>query len=729
MQATNINGIKVYNISAPKKRPEWLSEQQRRKLQKEDEDFRRRIHLLQDFEFPTAAQRIKVSKDGNYVAATGVYKPRVKVFDVRELSLKFERHLDCEVVQFQMLSEDFRKMAFLQADRTVELHAAYGSHHKTRIPKVGRDMCYHSPTAELYIGGSSDEIYRLNLEEGRFMAPLSSHSPEINALGVSPSTQLVGSAGSDGVVELWDPRSRNAVGRVEVGSATNASKNAAVVPGFETLPQTSNENAEATAIRFDNSGLGMAVGTSDGRVQLYDLRSRVPLLRKHHQYGLPIVDLKFHSGPGSGHLGTSQSESESLPQSVSSGEYVVSTDPKIIKIWNRGSGKNLTNIEPDVPINDIALLKTRSGIGGGNGKLAERLPDETERRKLERSDAKSTNLSEDSGLILVAGEKPEMMSYYVPDLGLAPRWCSFLDSLTEELEEKKEDTGTVYEDYKFVTRDELVRLGLSHLIGTSLLKSYMHGFFMDIRLYNKVQAIADPFAYERWRKAQVKQKLEEKRGNRINIQRKLPQVNSELAKELMHKQKSAGENPTESNPLGDERFNRLFSDPEFQIDSQSAAYKAVKSTESQKRKHPPDEYDAAGTTTEADSAFDSVLNQVSEAEEEGVAEEDEYSSKKQPNTGKKKSRGPAKSVKFFETKDNQDDPEIAAKMFGFNPLKKKERNLLKKEHASLADRIEKAEARLAKKKQRTSSINVRNGAIEAKFTPQSNNKGKFSKKA
>lgn len=102
MQATNINGVKVYNISAPKKRPEWLSEQQRRKLQKEDEDFRRRIHLLQDFDFPTAAQRIKVSKDGNYVAATGVYKPRVKVFDVRELSLKFERHLDCEVVQFQV---------------------------------------------------------------------------------------------------------------------------------------------------------------------------------------------------------------------------------------------------------------------------------------------------------------------------------------------------------------------------------------------------------------------------------------------------------------------------------------------------------------------------------------------------------------------------------------------------------------------------------------------------
>lgn len=29
-------------------------------------------------------------------------------------------------------------------------------------------------------------------------------------------------------------------------------------------------------------------------------------------------------------------------------------------------------------------------------------------------------------------------------------------------------------------------LGLTHLIGSALLRAYMHGFFMDIRLYHKV---------------------------------------------------------------------------------------------------------------------------------------------------------------------------------------------------------------------------------------------------
>ena len=46
-----------------------------------------------------------------------------------------------------------------------------------------------------------------------------------------------------------------------------------------------------------------------------------------------------------------------------------------------------------------------------------------------------------------------MLSYYVPTLGPAPRWCSFLDVLTEELEEEGE--ASVYEDYKFVTAAEV----------------------------------------------------------------------------------------------------------------------------------------------------------------------------------------------------------------------------------------------------------------------------------
>ena len=58
----------------------------------------------------------------------------VKCYDTQQMSEKFRRHLECDIVQFQFLSEDFSKFAFLLADRTLEFHARYGFHYRTRIP-------------------------------------------------------------------------------------------------------------------------------------------------------------------------------------------------------------------------------------------------------------------------------------------------------------------------------------------------------------------------------------------------------------------------------------------------------------------------------------------------------------------------------------------------------------------------------------------------------------------
>lgn len=73
-------------------------------------DIRRRIELLQDFEMPGLSTTVKVSNDGDYVLATGIYKPRLRCFDVNNLSMKFERCFDSEVVTFQILSEDYSKV-------------------------------------------------------------------------------------------------------------------------------------------------------------------------------------------------------------------------------------------------------------------------------------------------------------------------------------------------------------------------------------------------------------------------------------------------------------------------------------------------------------------------------------------------------------------------------------------------------------------------------------------
>ena len=64
-----------------------------------------------------------MSEDQHYIVATGIYAPTVKIYDTSELTLKCERGLDSEVVQMQLLSPDYSKIAFLCADRTIELHA------------------------------------------------------------------------------------------------------------------------------------------------------------------------------------------------------------------------------------------------------------------------------------------------------------------------------------------------------------------------------------------------------------------------------------------------------------------------------------------------------------------------------------------------------------------------------------------------------------------------------
>src|ERR1700722_17038225 len=58
------------------------------------------IDLIQSFEFPEASNRIRTTSDGHHAIATGTYKPQMRVWDLDQLTLKFERHSDAENVDF-----------------------------------------------------------------------------------------------------------------------------------------------------------------------------------------------------------------------------------------------------------------------------------------------------------------------------------------------------------------------------------------------------------------------------------------------------------------------------------------------------------------------------------------------------------------------------------------------------------------------------------------------------
>ncbi|KAG2467858.1 NOL10 protein, partial [Polypterus senegalus] len=190
---------------------------------------------------------------------------------------------------------------------------------------------------------------------------------------------------------------------------------------------------------------------------------------------------------------------------------------------------------------------------------------------------KTIQFQDNLDLVLSADSKIIKMWNKETALGPAPRWCAFLDSLTEELEENPETT--VYDDYKFVTRKDLENLGLVHLIGSPLLRAYMHGFFMDIRLYHKVKTLVNPFAYEEYRKDKIRQKIEETRAQRVQI-KKLPKVNKELAMKLIDDdedqqmiRKKKGKNLPSI--LKDDRFKVMFENPDYQVDEASEEFRLL----------------------------------------------------------------------------------------------------------------------------------------------------------
>merc|ERR1711874_86582 len=167
----------------------------------------------------------------------------------------------------------------------------------------------------------------------------------------------------------------------------------------------------------------------------------------------------------------------------------------------------------------------------------------------------------------------KMQVFYIPSLGPAPRWTNFLDSLTEELEES--NTATVYDDYKFVTKEEIDELGLDHLVGTQLLRAHMHGFFMDIRLYRKASSARAPNSLETLKQQMIKKKLEEQRARRVQLKSSLPNVNKDLFLKLKDEEKKDKKPAKKGDLLGDDRFGALFTNPEFEVDTNEEAFRLL----------------------------------------------------------------------------------------------------------------------------------------------------------
>ncbi|KAL4988597.1 WD40-repeat-containing domain protein [Aspergillus falconensis] len=631
MKLSNQSEVPVYTISGSntaRPLPEWLARRRKRSL-KDDPEYVNRIELLQDFEFEEASQCIRVSEDGDWVMSTGTYKPQIHTHHLPQLSLSWARHTDALNTTFQLLSSDYSKSIHLQSDRSLEFHTPGGCHYRTRLPRYGRDLIYDRVSTEALVpavgvnGDGMGEVFRLNLELGRYMRSFEVdvggddftsagggalqggiNTGAVNTGAIAEESHGLLAFGTTlGTVELWDPRAKGRAG--------------VLLPPTQIGPDDARN--EITALEFHRSGLTLATGSSNGLIHLYDLRSPVPLLKKDQGYGFPIHTLRFL-------LPSSTTREQTLEPKI------LSSDKKIIKIWDPRDGTPWTSVEPAVDINSVAWCK-------------------------------------DSGMLLTANEGRQQHSFFIPQLGPAPKWCSFLDNLVEEMAEDPNDpnafnagqAGSVYDNYKFLTLPQLKALSLDHLIGrTNLLRPYMHGYFVAQRLYEEARLITNPYIWEEERAKRIKEKIDKERESRIRGKKKAAvKVNKKLAERLMQMEEKnerrkakrvlqqGGDEPMEeadaaaSSPaptavLSDNRFAKVFEDEDFAIDETSREY-TLRNAGSASEPAPPT-MKQRGLTAVEQEAIDEVPNSSdsnSDSESESESEQERLS-KRNPSAQKSK---------------------------------------------------------------------------------------------
>ena len=320
----------------------------------------------------------------------------------------------------------------MQADRTIELHTQGGFHYRTRIPRFGRTLAYHFPSCDALFGASGNEVYRLNLEQGRHLSPLvlgegsdgggANTVAGVNAIDINTAHGLWAfGIDGNGTVEFWDPRSRSSLGVL-------ALPHSRLVPlgtvGRTVLPGVDGDDSlglSVTALASRSDGLSYAVGTSTGHTLLYDIRSRQPFAIKDQGYGLPVKRVSWIEGG---------------PRIAGDG-LIVSADKKVIKIWDRNSVRFVFLSPLAVSINYVLQ------------------PSENFTSLTPATDLNDVHHIPGSGLLMTTNEGIQMTTYFIPQLGPAPRWCSFLENITEELEDTAGGARSVYEDYKFVSRSDL----------------------------------------------------------------------------------------------------------------------------------------------------------------------------------------------------------------------------------------------------------------------------------
>ncbi|KAL3315354.1 Nucleolar protein 10 [Cichlidogyrus casuarinus] len=372
MNLIELNGVKVYNLTSYFKLPEWASRSEKRKYFKKDPNAAKNFQLIQELEMPDSSTYVTCSPDQQYLFLLGRYKPRVRCYELNNLSMKFDRCVDYLPLHMTFFSEDYSKFALVQEDRWIDVHYAGGHFFKFRIPKPGIDSCYCPYSCDLFITSSQNYIYRMNLHEGRFNTPIQVPVPKNSKFSFTASAydnyyNILMASSTLGRVDGWDTRCSDRIFGLDVSS------HALRPEEFASLERKPGQISCTSLLYKDSTNI--AVGTGQGMVHIYDIRqNKKPWHTRDTGYRSPVKSLAIHD------------------------DKLLAMVSHCVKIWNIDDGKIFV------------------GFDTGSYKL------------------NSMHHMKNTGLVFLANEAPKCMTYFIPLLGEAPSWAHHLDQLVYEFE-------------------------------------------------------------------------------------------------------------------------------------------------------------------------------------------------------------------------------------------------------------------------------------------------------
>ncbi|VWU51477.1 nucleolar protein 10, putative [Hepatocystis sp. ex Piliocolobus tephrosceles] len=559
------NGKKIYSLTSGKLSPDNCAgslnfdAKKRKKKNGVNDSNENSVEILHDLEFSQKSDNIKISEDGRYICISGTYPPQIGLYDTQELSIKHRRHFDEEIINFEFLTSNYEKLVFLCKNRYLEFHNAAGKYHKIRIPKEGRDILYNRENSNVYICSSYEDIYTINLQKGCFENSLSTRNEHNNFIKKNLQLPLLASGGSSGYLELWDERIKKSINFLNVHN-------------YE----------ELTSCCFSDNGLKIAVGTDKGIVKLYDIRHSKELSINDHCNDLPIKKIEFIKVNNNKYMyGDSNFEDNifsnenvlnNYNKTYNYTECIASCDDNVIKIYSEYQ-KNILSLQ-------IINLDDEDERNNRNKK----------KMKLLNNDSININsftFYKDSGLCFIPCDNKKVFLYFIPSIGLAPKWCHFLDNITEELEENEKyeknitydnndnsnDYNThneLFDDYVFVTRQQVEQLKIDHLKGSKNLIPYLHGYYIPRNIYIDIKTVVQASDFKEMKKKLVQKRLEKKQQMRIPEKNILinkdyvDKVLNKINKKIDKKQKNLLD---AQELIEDERFNKLFYDPEYMVET------------------------------------------------------------------------------------------------------------------------------------------------------------------